>query len=127
MQAMRRSTFWRRILVPFLLVAWLSGCYKWSANGMSPGQLLDEKRRDRVRVTWRGDQYELELPAIQADSLVGLDSGVRIAIPINEIEKLEARQANSLGTVGLIAGTFVALSGVLLIACLAIEDCPSSG
>ena len=48
---------------------------------MSPGQLLDEKRRDRVRVTWRGDQYELELPAIQADSLIGEDSGVRIASP----------------------------------------------
>ncbi len=39
---------------------------------MSPGQLIQDEQPDRVRVTWSGEQYELESPMVQADSLVGL-------------------------------------------------------
>ena len=91
---------------------------------MAPGQLVREEQPDRVRVTWRGDEYELEAPTIEADSLIGQDSGTRIAIPISEIETLETRKVNLVAVVvgvGLLALTVVAF--VPLVACVTGDGC----
>ena len=87
---------------------------------MSPSRVVSEEQPDRVRVTWRGEQYELESPTTQADSLIGQDrDGRRITIPTGEIERIEIRKSDALGTTLIIVGAAaVALVGVVVILCV---------
>jgi hypothetical protein len=113
------STFARSVVVPLTFFAFLSGCHKWSTVDTSPGQYLSEDQPDKVRVTWRGYPNEIWSPVIQADSIIGQGKdGSRIAIPIDEIEKVETRKSDPGGIVALTLGILVGVAAIGAIICL---------
>ncbi len=66
----------RAVLLLFLVLN-LTACTSWqsvSLDAISPAQLIEEDRPDRVRVTG-GDLIERELvsPSVEGDQLVGAD------------------------------------------------------
>ena len=123
MRTLRRSVFLRYVVIPLTLVAWLSGCHKWSTVATSPSDVVTEEQPDKVRVTWRGEQYELVSVEIQADSLIGQDPDRRrIAIPTGEIDRLEIRKSDAVGTTLLIVGAAAVAFGVFLIIVCTAEE-----
>ena len=131
MQAIPRSPFVRSVVIPLTLIGWLSGCYKWSTVDMSPSEVVNGELPEQVRVTWRGEQYELTSPTIQADSLIGWDSDQRMVILTGEIESFEVREGDDGATIGLIvgvlAGLVVASVALLWIAFATAEWCEPFG
>jgi hypothetical protein len=108
MQTLPRSLLVRTVVIPVTLLAFLSGCHKWSTVDASPGQYLNEDQPEMVRVTWHGELYEVRSPVVQADSITGqAKDESRFAAPLAEIEHLEARKfdgaAVALGT-GVVLG-----------------------
>ena len=96
MLAIHRSAFARGAVLPLTFLAFLSGCSTWSTVDTSPRAFFSEEQPDEVRVTLPGAHYQIESPAIEADSIVGIrggrrSDGSRIAIPLAEVERLEER------------------------------------
>jgi hypothetical protein len=104
----------------------LSACQTWqsvSLDAISPAQLIEEDRPDRVRVTG-GGLLELEVvsPSIEGDQLMGAGD---VAVPLEDILRLEVRETSigrSIGFGWLVA----AVAGLVIqgVACLdSPEDC----
>ena len=80
---------YRAVLLLFLLLN-LTACQTWqsvSLDAISPAQLIEEDRPDRVRVTG-GDLIERELvsPSVEGDQLVGAGG---FSMPLADILLLE--------------------------------------
>jgi hypothetical protein len=105
MQTLPRSLFVRTVVIPVTFLAFLSGCYKWSAIEMTPSEVVaGEPDRARV-VLLNGDRVELERMAIVDDSLLGYTpettrkSGQRVAISLDDISNMETQKVNTTGYV----------------------------
>ena len=115
----------RAVLLLFLLLN-LTACQTWqsvSLGAISPAQLIEEDRPDRVRVTG-GGVLELEVvsPSVEGDQLVGVGD---VSVPLDDILRLEVRGTSILRSIG--AGYLALIVGslaVLGVACLeSPEDC----
>ena len=111
---LRRARCVRCVVIPTLLITFLSGCYKWSTIQLGPDL------PDRVRVTYRSSQAgaacaerdEFDSPVILGDVLVSqrpAEAGtVRTSIPTSNICLLEQRIADAgrsgLALLGVVAG-----------------------
>ena len=99
----------RAVLMLFLVLN-LTACQTWqsvSLDAISPDQLIEEDRPDRVRVTMQDrTQMELERPAVDGDELVAPASGV--SVPLADILRLEVRGFSFIRTVLPVAGLFMA-------------------
>ena len=100
------------VLLLFLLLN-LTACQTWqsvSLDAISPAQLIEEDRPDRVRVTMQDrTQMELERPVVDGDELVAAGGSVSLAdVRLLEIGKI------SLVRSGL-AGFGIFVGGIILI------------
>jgi hypothetical protein len=114
MQTLPRSLLVRTVVIPLTLVAFVSGCYKWTPVEMTPVEVVaDEPDRARV-VLLNGDSVELERMAIVDDSLIGYapetttKSAQRVAISLNDISRMETKEPNTTANAVISAG-FIAV------------------
>ena len=110
----------RAVLLLFLVLN-LTACTSWqsvSLDAISPAQLIEEDRPDRVRVTG-GDLIERELvsPSVEGDQLVGAGG---FSMPLEDVLRLETRGFSLDRTVLAVLGGVVLLP-VALIAWLLID------
>jgi len=103
---------YRAVLLLFLLLN-LTACQTWqsvSLGAISPAQLIEEDRPDRVRVTGGGLlEREVVSPSVEGDQLLGADG---VSMPLADILRLEVR-GFSVGRTLLLA-IAVPPAGVLL-------------
>ena len=117
---MKRYRF-RAVLMLFLVLN-LTACQAWhgvSLDAISPAQLIEEDRPDRVRVTG-GEVLEREVvaPSVEGDQLVGAGG---FSIPLSDILGLEVRGFSLGRTVLMGFGGVVVLPVAFVIAILV--DC----
>ena len=103
-----------RAALMLFLVLNLTACQAWhsvSLDVISPAQLIEEDRPDRVRVTG-GEVLEREVvsPSVEGDQLVGADG---VSLPLADVLMLETREFNYGKTIGL--GALVLFLGPVLI------------
>ena len=111
----------RAVLLLFLLLN-LTACQTWhgvSLDAISPAQLIEEDRPDRVRVTG-GNVLEREVvaPSVEGDQLVGAGD---FSMPLSDILGLEVRGSSLGRTVLMGFGGVVVLPVAFAIAILV--DC----
>ncbi len=103
---------YRAVLLLFLLLN-LTACQTWqsvSLGAISPAQLIEEDRPDRVRVTGGGLlEREVVSPSVEGDQLLGAGD---FSVPLEDILRLEVR-GFSVGRTLLLA-IAVPPAGVLL-------------
>ena len=115
------------VLLLFLLLH-LTACQAWqsvSLDAISPDQLIEEDRPDRVRVTMPdGTQVELENPSVEGDELVALGG---FSMPSANVVILESRKFSMDRTMILLGGVVVGVLVVAMAVVLAtIEICDGS-
>ncbi len=120
----RRSPCLRRVVLPLTLLAFLSACHKWVPLEPPVAQAIAEEEPGTVRVTLAdGWQRVLKEPRISGDSLIAFEEGKKprtVALPLEDLQRVEERRANTPATIGLVVGSLVAAFGVsmaLVIAC----------
>ncbi len=102
------------VLLLFLLLN-LTACQTWqsvSLDAISPAQLIEEDRPDRVRVIGGGGVLEREVvsPSVEGDQLVGADG---VSMPLADILRLEVHGFSAGRTMILLGGV---AAGVLVVA-----------
>jgi hypothetical protein len=111
-----------QVMLPVTLVAFMSACHKWST--IEPGQPFAEEGTEELRITQTHRQrVVLKESVVVGDSVVGLVNGDSASIALSEVDKIEVRKGDWVGTflvlLGAAAGAFVAFGAV---AC-GIENC----
>ena len=114
-----------RAVLMLFLVLHLTACTSWqsvSLDAISPAELIEEDRPDRVRVTG-GGVLELEVvsPSVEGDQLVGADG---VSVPLADILRLEVHGFSLLRTIGAAFGLYIGAAVVIMGACIA-TDCIS--
>ncbi len=115
---MRRFSISRlihQVMLPVTLVAFMSACHKWST--VEPGQPFAEEGTEELRFTGsHGQRVVLKEAAVVGDSLVGLVSGDSASFALSEVDKIEVRKGDWVGTTlvvfGATAGAFLAFVAV---------------
>jgi len=110
----------RTVLMLFLVLN-VTACQAWhsvSLDAISPAQLIEEDRPNRVRVTG-GEVLEREVvaPSVEGDQLMGAGG---FSMPLSDILGLEVRGVSMGRTVLLVVGGVVALP-VLLVAGILVD------
>lgn len=110
---MRRSG-WLRLVASGSLVL-IQACTTWKAT-MAPLPEVVAAHPDRIRVTQRDSgRIEVRRPVVAADTLRGTHHDRPVAIPVDEILRVEARGASG-AKYGILAGVLlVAASAVLIV------------
>ena len=95
----------------------LTACTSWqsvSLDAISPAQLIEEDRPDRVRVTGGGVlEREVVSPSVEGDHLVGLGD---FSMPLGDIFGLEVRGLSLVRTVLLALPVMLVVGAVSCIA-----------
>ena len=109
----------RAVLLLFLVLN-LTACTSWhgvSLDAISPAQLIEEDRPDRVRVTG-GNVLEREVvaPSVEGDQLVGAGD---FSMPLADILGLEVHGFSLGRTMLVVVGGVVALPVILAISLVA--------
>ena len=100
----------------------LSGCHTWRTQSVSPREVVETQRPQRIRVSLASQsQLTLEVPEIQGDTLfghVGEDPKNRkpIGLPLSVVKQVAVRQSDAGKTavaVVLGGGAAVVLLGLL--------------
>ncbi len=100
----RSSTFLRLIVLPHTLMAFLSGCHKWVPVHATIEDAVAASRLESVRITMSdGRILDLKNATVEGDSVIGF-APQRTALPIEQVQTVERRKGDTLGTVGLILG-----------------------
>lgn len=123
----------RRTLVPLLAAAFLSGCTTWRTQSASAPEVIARDEPERVRVTrLGGERIVLFRPVVERDTLYGFRTsrtarGVdrpassashagdpeRVAIPVQDVVRLELRKLEPVGTSLLVGLGALTLAGVI--------------
>ena len=102
-----------RAVLMLFLVLHLTACTSWqsvSLDAISPAQLIEEDRPDRVRVLIRsGRQAELERPVVDGGLLVAPG----VSMPLADIVRLEIRKISLVRSA--LAGFGIFVGGIILI------------
>ncbi len=108
MRVCRRSKVQHRLVIPLLLICFLSGCYKWSVR---PAAVVSDEAPEQVRVMLSdGSVVKLRSPEVRGDSIVGWVKGTRdiasadtlAAYSLADVAAVEVRSTDVLKTVGLV-------------------------
>jgi hypothetical protein len=107
----------QQVMLPVTLVAFMSACHKWST--VQPGQPFAEEGTEEVRITQTGGQrVVLKKSVVVGESVVGIVEGDSASIALSEVDKIEVRKGDWVGTTlvvfGAAAGAFFAF---VLIGC----------
>ena len=127
MRRTRRSSFASAVLLPFTLLVWLTGCYKWVPLEPPVAQAVSERTPGTIRITLAdGSQVVLKEPRVMGDSLRAIGDGAEhqaAAFPLEGLREVEEKRANVPVIIGLaVGGIAVALGLAVVIAC-AVQDC----
>ena len=110
----------RAVLLLFLVLH-LTACTSWqsvSLDAISPAQLIEEDRPDRVRVTGGGVlEREVVSPSVEGDQLVGADG---VSMPLADILRLEVHGFSAGRTVLVVLGT--AATGIVAVIVWAVIE-----
>jgi uncharacterized small protein (DUF1192 family) len=83
------------------------GCTTYSVQGLAPRIVIEQDEPARVRATLAGGQVvTVENPSIVGDSLIGERDGARVALALEEVERVEVPRDNRLWLL-LVAGLFL--------------------
>lgn len=108
----RSSAFLRLIVLPLTLVSFLSGCHKWVPVHATVEDAVAASRLESVRITMSdGRILDLENATVEGDSVIGF-APQRTALPVEQVQIVERRTGDTLGTVGLIVG-IIAVAGLI--------------
>ena len=115
----------RAVLMLFLVLN-VTACQAWhsvSLDAISPAQLIEEDRPNRVRVTG-GEVLEREVvaPSVEGDQLVGAGG---FSMPLSDILGLEVRGVSMGRTLLMGLGGIVAVPVLVVVAILV--DCSTGG
>ena len=118
----RRSPFLRRVILPLTLLAFLSACHKWVPLEPPVAQAISETEPGTVRVTLADNsRVVLKEPHVSGDSLIAFEEGKEpqtVALPLEDLQRVEEKRANTPATVFLILGAAVlAFFALGVIAC----------
>jgi len=128
MRVFRRSKFQRHIMIPLMLVCFMSACHKWVPVA-SPLEWTLADHHGKVRLTLEtGHRIEVDAVYVARDSVfwrahddMGLGatrSG--FSVPLSDVAKAEVRKTDVVGTVGLVVGvTFLGFVLCAATTCLA--------
>ena len=121
------SRFIHQVMLPVTLVAFMSACHKWST--VQPGQPFAEEGTEELRFTGiRGQRVVIKESAVVGDSVVGLVNGDSASFALSEMDKIQVRKGDWVGTTLLVFGTVVGASlvaiGVGLATCSGGFVCP---
>ena len=113
MRRFRTNRFIHQVMLPVTLVAFMSACHKWST--VEPGQPFAEDGTEELRFTGiHGQRVVLKQAAVVGDSLVGLVNGDSASIALSEVDKIEVRKGDWVGT-GILIGSVV-IVGLAIVA-----------
>jgi hypothetical protein len=107
---------------------WLSACHKWvevepPSRAFQEQSELPVQSRDEVRLHIRSTEAKLEGDplTIGPDSVVlALRGGDRVSIAPADVTRVDVRRANTVGTIGLVAG--IVLGGLVVLGAAAAAD-----
>ncbi len=127
---MRRFSISRlihQVMLPVTLVSFMSACHKWST--VQPGQPFAEEGTEELRFTGiHRQRVVLKEAAVVGDSVVGLVNGDSASFALSEMDKIQVRKGDWVGTTLLVFGTVVGASlvaiGVGLATCSGGFVCP---
>ena len=125
MRVLRRSACQRRTVVPLLIVCFLSGCYKWSAE---PAPQTLDKAPERARVTLLdGRVVQLRSVEIRGDSVAGFAKAGAIGdtlhtYALEEVLYFEVRKGDTRKNV-TIAAVLAVTAGLAIGMAISFGDC----
>ena len=127
----RRSPFLRFVMLPLALVSFLSACHKWVPLEPPVAQAIAERDPGTVRVTLSdGWQRVLKEPHISGDSLIAFEDGKEpqtVALLLEDLQRVEEKQANPPATIGLVVGSLAAAFGILAVAWMIAMEAGEAG
>ena len=129
----RRSRFLRRVVLPLVLVAFLSACRHWVDTG--PATAWPEPLPSPTRITLKDGRTRivLERPTIRSDSVIGMhkvgtERGFAVldtlGVSLDDVQKLEHRESDGTATRWLIGGIGLGLAAAMYISLCAEFDSP---
>ena len=121
------SRFIHQVMLPVTLVAFMSACHKWST--VQPGQPFAEEGTEELRFTGiHRQRVVLKESTVVGDSVVGLVNGDSASFALSEMDKIQVRKGDWVGTTLLVLGTVAGASlvaiGVALATCSGGIACP---
>jgi len=97
---MRRFSISRlihQVMLPVTLVAFMSACHKWST--VQPGEPFAEEGTAELRFTGsHGQRVVLKESVVVGDSVVGLVNGDSASFALSEMDKIQVRKGDWVGT-----------------------------
>jgi hypothetical protein len=110
-----------QVMLPVTLVAFMSACHKWST--VEPGEPFAEEGTEELRFTGsRGQRVVLKEPVVVGDSVVGLVNGDSASFALSEMDKIQVRKGDWVGTTLVVFGAAVGASfAVVAVSCAAEE------
>jgi hypothetical protein len=109
---MRRARLFSLVASGSLIL--VQACTTWKAT-MAPLPEVVAAHPDRIRVTRRDSgQIEVKRPVVAADTLRGTHRDRPVAIPVDEILRVEARGASG-ARYGILAGVLIVVASAALI------------
>jgi hypothetical protein len=113
-----------QVMLPVTLVAFMSVCHKWST--VEPGQPFAEEGTAEVRITQtHGQRVVVKEAAVVGDSVVGLVNGDSAAFALSEMDKIQVRKGDWVGTTLVVFGAAAGALGAFVGVACAI-DCDFS-
>ncbi len=127
MYSFRKSQFLRLVVLPLMLVSFLSGCHKWVPIEPSVDVAPEAAPLEHVRLTMSdGRMLELQRAVVHEDTVFGSGSTGSVAIPVDQIRTLEVRKGDTAGETGLVVAVLIGLVGAAVAAYYIACSGPSS-
>ena len=115
-----------QVMLPVTLVAFMSACHKWST--VEPGQPFAEGGTEELRITKTDEQwFVLKESAVAGDSVVGLVNGDSTSFALSEMDKIQVRKGDWVGTGVLIGSVVIVGAAIASLVALSAWEGPFSG
>ncbi len=112
----------RRITALVVMSSMLTSCMGWKRHDLAVDRLLEQEQPELIQVRLAsGIVTVLKDPILRGDSLIGLASGRRVAVPVADVRAVSVQRLHAGKTLGLVAG--IGLTAIL-VASLSQNDPP---
>ncbi len=114
-----------QVMLPVTLVSFMSACHKWSELDQDPREFVSAEHPDEIRVHLSdGTKADLDLPVVRGDTLIGVDGDYSLLVALSEVDKIEVRKGDWVGTTLFVLGAVVGAS--LVFVAVALSVCSGS-
>jgi len=119
MKTIRRSRFFRCIVLPLALLAVLPACFKWEPLNGPVDRSITYGRPEQVRVILAdGTLVEMKSPWIQGDSIIGLDPKFdkrtrtrdTLVVRLSDVTSIKQRESDKVANTALYLGVSLGLT-----------------